>query len=100
MSKPSITLSSVVAQSPELVSTRLGAETALMSVAHGSYYGMDRVGSRIWELIAQPRRVGSVVDELLGEFSVERSLCEQHVIAFLQKLAEVDLVQVSDAPAA
>lgn len=97
MSKPSISLSTTVAHSPELVSTRIDDQTALMSVVNGAYYGMDRVGSRVWELIAEPQVVSRVVDQLLTEFEVERPTCEQHVLGFLQKLADADLLQVSDA---
>jgi hypothetical protein len=94
MPKPVITLTSVVAQSPELVSTRLEDQTALMSVTNGAYYGLDPVGSRVWELLGQSRTVSAVVDQLLTEFEVARPTCEQHVLGFLQKLADADLLTV------
>ena len=94
MAQSVITLETVVAQSPELVSTRLEGQTALMSIINGAYYGMDRVGSRVWELIEQPRAVSGVVDQLLTEFVVARPNCEQHVLGFLQKLADADLLAV------
>lgn len=99
MTKTQISLASVVTQSPELVSTSLEGQTALMSILNGAYYGMDRVGSRVWELIEQPRAVSAVVDQLLTEFEVARPTCEQHVLGFLQKLADADLLQVTDGPA-
>ncbi len=99
MPKTTVVLSTVVAQSPELVSTNLEGQTALMSIINGAYYGMDRVGSRVWELVEQPRAVSAVVDQLLNEFAVERATCEGHVLAYLQKLADADLLQVTDGPA-
>ena len=99
MSKTTVALTTVVAQSPELVSTNIEGQTALLSILNGTYYGMDRVGSRVWALIEQPRAVSAVVDQLLTEFAVERATCEQHVLAFLQKLADADLLQVTDGPA-
>ncbi len=99
MTKTRISLATIVAQSPELVSTSLEGQTALMSIVNGAYYGMDRVGSRVWELIEQPRAVSAVVDQLLKEFAVERATCEQHVLTFVQKLADADLLQVTDGPA-
>ena len=94
MSKTTVALTTVVAQSPELVSTNIEGQTALLSILNGTYYGMDRVGSRVWELIEQPRAVAAVVDQLLLEFAVERATCEQHVLTFLQKLADADLLAV------
>lgn len=92
-----ILLSSVIAQSPELVSAQVEGETALMSIHNGAYYGLDPVGSRIWELIEQPRLVAAVVDQLLTEFAVTRPVCEAQVLAFLQRLAEAKLVRFADA---
>ncbi len=74
--------------------TRLEGQTALMSIINGAYYGMDHVGSRVWELIEQPRAVSGVVDQLLTESAVARPNCEQHVLGFLQKLADADLLAV------
>ena len=42
----------------------------------------------------QPRAISAVVDQLLTEFEVDRPTCEQHVMGFLQKLAESDLLSV------
>lgn len=92
MSKPVIHASTVVSQSQDLVSTNVSDQVALMSIANGAYYGMDKIGSRIWELIVEPRPVSGVVDQLLGEFEVERPTCEQQVLAFLQQLSDADLL--------
>lgn len=98
MSKTTVGLNTVIAQSPELVSTNIEGQTALLSITNGAYYGMDKIGSRVWALIEQPRAISTVVDQLVKEFAVERPTCEQHVLAFLQKLADADLLQVTDGP--
>lgn len=89
----------MISQSSELVGTNIEGQTALMSIVNGSYYGMDRIGSRVWVLIAQPRAVTEVVDQLLTEYAVERAACEDHVLAFLQTLADADLLQITDGQA-
>jgi len=94
-----ISMNNVVARSEELVSSDLDGETVLMSVQNGKYYGLDEIGSRIWSLIEQPRFVSELCDILLGEFDVEREQCERDVSAFLNKLAEDDLMKVVDAAA-
>ena len=94
MTKTALNLHSVVGQSSDLVATTIEDQTALLSISNGAYYGMDKIGSRVWELIVQPRAVSAVVDQLLTEFEVDRPTCEQHVLAFLQKLADADLLSV------
>ncbi|MBI5800766.1 MAG: PqqD family protein [Verrucomicrobia bacterium] len=66
-----------------------------MSIANGAYYGLDPVGSRIWELIAERRRVGAICEQLLAEFAVDRAKCETQVLAFLHRLANDGLLSVS-----
>ena len=97
--KKMIGTETVVAQVEELVSSDLDGETVMMSVQNGKYYGMDKIGSRIWALIEEPRSVSNVCNILLGEFNVSRERCEQDVLAFLNKLAEDNLVKVIDASA-
>jgi hypothetical protein len=83
-----------VTQTKELVSSDLDGETVLLSIETGKYYNMDPIGSRIWELIKDPMSVSDLIDILLGEFEVDRQQCEAEVLAFLNKLAEDNLIQV------
>ena len=93
MSRPRITLQSLVARTPEFVGSKIDDKTALLSIKNGAYYGMDPVGSRVWELIAQPVRTSSVCETLLGEFKVEKGVCESQVLTFLQQLSDADLLE-------
>lgn len=92
MIKTVLTLQSVIAQSPDLVGTKIEDHTALLSVTNGAYYSLDPVASRIWQLIEQPRPVSAVVDQLLAEYAVDRTTCEEQTLALLQQLADADLL--------
>ena len=97
MTQATITLDSVVSQSPELVATDIDGQTAILSIQSGAYFGLDGVGTRIWSLLVQPEKVNRLCECLLGEYHVERTQCEQQVLAFLQKMAEANLLNVQDA---
>lgn len=95
MTKPAvIDLDTVVVQTENLLTSELDGETVLMSLARPSYYGLDSTGQRIWLLIAQPRRVGAVCAQLIEEYAVERSACEQQVRAFLTELHNEGLIRI------
>ena len=96
--KPPIGLGTTVRQADNLVSCELDGETALMCVESGQYYGLDPVGGRIWSLIEKDRLVSELCTLLLAEFDAEAPQLEYHVIAFLNQLAENNLVVV-DEPA-
>ena len=96
-----IELNSVVVQAEgDWLANEIDSDTVLVSIEQGKYYGMEKVGSRIWKLIAQPRIVLAVCDTLLKEFKVSRETCQQDALVFLNQLAEENLVKVVDEPVA
>lgn len=89
-----ITLDSVVVRSSDLLANRLDDELIMMSLGTGKYYGLDDIGTRIWELCAAPVSVRSLVDQLQKEFSVVRQTCEQDCLELLNQMVEEKLIQV------
>lgn len=95
MSLPApIQLQSTVKRSPEPVSSEIDDELVILSIERGRYYGTELVGQRIWQLLAAPIRVDSLCDTLMAEFEVERDICEQEVLAFLDQLRREGLIEV------
>lgn len=72
----------------------LDGETVILHVESGTYYGLSAVGSRIWELIQEPRRVREVRDVLLEEYDVEPAQCGSDVLALLGDLEAHKLVEI------
>src|SRR2546428_4203425 len=78
-----IDLDTIITQAVGLVSSQIDGEIVMMSVDNEQYYSLDAVGSRIWELIAQPRSVFAVCETLLSEFQVDRGTCQRDVLHFM-----------------
>jgi len=89
-----ISPASMVAASSDQVSASLGNETVLLSMESAMYYGIDSVGSRIWELLQEPIRVSQIRDVITSEYDVDAERCEADVIAFLQTLLASGLIEV------
>jgi hypothetical protein len=89
-----VDLNTVVVQTENLLSSELDGETVLMSVTQASYYGLDATSQRIWNMIAQPIRVADLCGQLVTDYAVERTTCEQQVCAFLNELNEEGLIRV------
>jgi len=73
-------------------------ETVLLSMESAMYYGLDQVGSRIWELVREPIRVSDLRDAITREYDVEPERCEADVLGFLRELADKGLIEVRIAP--
>ncbi|MFH0783239.1 MAG: lasso peptide biosynthesis PqqD family chaperone [Pseudomonadota bacterium] len=89
-----ITLCNVVKQSKDTISSSIDTETVLLSIVESSYYGMGPTGSRIWQLLEQPIRVGDLIQILLQEYEIEYCECEKDVISFLNNLRAENLIDI------
>ncbi len=83
-----------VVQATDVVAAEMDGETVMMRIKSGMYYGLDDVGSRIWELITEPRQVSQVIDSLIEEYDVERTQCQVSTLDFLNQLFEEGLIRI------
>jgi Coenzyme PQQ synthesis protein D (PqqD) len=99
-SRGNIALRSIVAAADGQVSCTLAGEVAILNLESGVYYGLDETGAAIWDLLARPRRVSEIRDDLLGRYDVDRNECTDDLIALLDRLAARGLIRVCDEPGA
>jgi hypothetical protein len=91
-----IPMESVVVASPDQVSCDLDGEAAILSLRSGIYYGLDEVGSRIWNGLRSPTTVRALLSGLLEEYEVEADRCRDDLLALLRKLEEESLIEIGD----
>ena len=92
--KKKITLDTYIKRNNEVFASQIDDEVVMMNIQSGKYYGMDTIGSRIWELINEKIQVQQVVDQLLEEYDVSQEQCKNDVLEFLKELNENKLVEV------
>lgn len=89
-----VTLSQRVRRSDEVMAQEVGGETVLLDLASEQYFGLDPVGTRIWELLAEAPPLGRVHETLCAEFEAEPERIRDDLLALVQQLAEAGLVRV------
>ena len=80
---------------PELLHARAGQELMMMDLESGNYFGLDSIGARIWELVAQPIKIRDICARLVAEYDVDPEACKTDVLGFLEKLAKNGIVKVA-----
>jgi hypothetical protein len=85
----------VVSHAAGLVASNLDEKKVMMNIESGKYFGLDSIGSRIWELIEKPHTVRELVLELIKEYDVEENTCRQDVLAFINKLYDQGLINIA-----
>jgi hypothetical protein len=94
-----LSLHSVVVATPEQVSCALGDESAILNMKNSVYYGMNAVGTRVWNLLVEPKSIVQLRDVLLDEYEVEPARCEQDLLYLLEQMRTEGLIEVRGAAA-
>jgi Coenzyme PQQ synthesis protein D (PqqD) len=89
---PPLSSATVVARSEGFIEAEIDNEVVALSIEHGTCYGLNRVGSRIWNLLATPARIGDLCATLLAEYSVDPDVCERQVLDLLEELRSEGLI--------
>lgn len=89
---------SVVVRRGRVVANSLNdAETVMLDVEKGTYFGVRNVGKVIWEALESPTRIDDLVSRLVADYAVDDETCRQDVLAFINNLEAEGLVDVHPA---
>ena len=91
---PKIEAATVLTRSGDILDAEIEGEAVMMSVEKGEYYGLDKIGTEIWEMLAEPRSLAQLCAALLERYDVGPEECERDVAAFLETLLSDGSVNV------
>lgn len=72
----------------------------LLNLKSGVYFGLDPLGTRIWQLIQEHQSLHKILRSVVDEYEVTESRCEPDLLHFVAALRENGLVDVDRGPAA
>jgi hypothetical protein len=81
--------------SEDVLFQEVGGETVLLDLHSEQYFGLDAVGTRIWQLLGEGAGAEAVVEVLLAEYEVERETLAADVAELLDRLAEAGLIRLT-----
>ena len=94
MNSPAITLQSRLRPSADSLSRELDGQQVFLQLETEAYFGLDEVGTRIWECLSSADTVGDALKTLEGEFEVEPDELHRDVLALAAELLERRLIVV------
>ena len=92
----SVTIDSVLLQDTEPTTADLDDGVVVLSVRAGAYFGFNEVACEIWNMLAEPCRVGQIFTALSESHDIDAETLARDVTPFLQTLVEHRLVRVID----
>ena len=91
--KTDIDMNSHLTVPPQIMSRVVDDETVLLDIAQGVYFGLDGVGKRIWENVANGLSLRETASSITKEFEVDEARAEEDVIKFAADLVERGLLK-------
>ena len=80
--------------SPEVMFRHLNDEAVLLDLESGTYFGLNDVGARTWQLIVEHARLSAVLDVLVQEYAVDRGAVERDLLELAEQLVARRLAAV------
>jgi len=78
--------------SPEVISQEVSGETVLLDLESENYFGLDEVGTRIWQLIKETNDLQAIYQTLLAEYDVSEERLQQDLDTLLGEISGLGLV--------
>ncbi|MGB5505541.1 MAG: PqqD family protein [Sulfurovum sp.] len=71
-------------------------EMVLLDMESENYFGLDEVGTAIWQAMQEEATLQEVLEVLLDQYDVEAEVLERDLSDFVGKLLESGLVEVKE----
>jgi hypothetical protein len=94
----SLTPTSRVVRCGRFAEAEVDGEVVVLHVERGTCYGLNRVGSRVWQLMAAPIPITNIVSTIRNEFDDVPENCERDVLELLDGLRLEGLIEIVSAP--
>lgn len=91
----SISLAQKISAAPNVLAQELGGDSVLLNLQTEQYFGLDDVGTRMWETLTEQDSIQAAIDRLSGEYDVSPEQLQQDVINLIQELLTNGLVEVT-----
>jgi Coenzyme PQQ synthesis protein D (PqqD) len=91
-------LNQTVIFSPDVISQEVSGETVLLDLESECYFGLDAVGTRIWQLIRTSGDLRTIYSTLLEEYEVEETQLQTDLESLLTEACARGLITLQAAP--
>jgi hypothetical protein len=88
-----LTIDDAVTVRGDVIFKEIDGEAVLLDIARGTYFGLDPIGTRVWQALVEHGCARSLVTVLLDEFDVAPETLESDVNRLLSELTTNDLIQ-------
>jgi hypothetical protein len=79
-----------------VLTQELQGESVLLNLTRGRYFGLDNVGTRMWQVFTSSASIEQAFQALLSEYEVSPEVLRKDVADLVEKLVERELLELCD----
>jgi len=91
-----ISIDSRVVLLNDILVQNIDEQTVFLNLSNEHYYGVDAIGSRMWQLLTTKPSIGEALDVLITEFDADPGQIRTDLLALVATLHENGLIDVGD----
>jgi hypothetical protein len=80
-----------VAPAEGVIATQLSGEYVLLHLETGHYYGLDGVGSRVWDMLASGMEIPAICAQVESEFDAPADVIRNDISSLIEALLKAKL---------
>ena len=90
-------LNQTITLSPDVISQEVSGETVLLDLESEHYFGLDDIGLRFWQLLAQHENSAEVIQQMNVEYDAPEETLHQDLGKFIVELESAGLLSIVTA---
>ena len=90
-------MNQIVQVLPDVLSQEVSGETVLLDLNNENYFGLNEVGTRIWQLLQEQDNLEKIYEILLDEYEVDAKQLRKDFDDIINQLKDTGLVKIKKA---
>ena len=90
----SISFTDQISIKPDTLVNVISGESVLLNLSSDAYFGLDQIGTDMWQCLTAERTIQAAYEKLLDEYDVDAETLRADLTSFVEKLVEHQLVEV------
>lgn len=76
----------------EIIDAKINNESVMMCMERSSYFSLDEIGTRVWDILAEPYSLRRVCDILIREYDIDHLTAMIEIGTLIQDLIDHNLI--------
>lgn len=81
---------------PDVLSQEVSGETVLLDLNNENYFGLNEVGTRLWQLLQEQNNLEIIYDIMLDEYEVDTKVLRKDFDDIIRQLIDTGLITIKE----